>query len=220
MRADNELSKWQGPAKFRCMQEINPYQPSPSAGQFDLNIHGGGLSTVAVSNLARTKPWVYFLGVAGIVIAAILVLGGLGISFGGAVFKTASKNEIPFPMGVFIAMGAGMAAVGVLVTVVSVKLFGYGSAISAVQSSGAMQDLERALDRQRGAWKFFGLTLLAAILLYLVLIVGAVTTSYQSAMQRASRPSPKWDESGKGSKTSGSIPVETSAGATPDATEP
>ena len=205
--------------KVKTMQETNPYQPSPSAGQLDAGMQAGGLSTSAIVHLAKTKPWVYFLGVVGIVIAVVLVLAGAGIIMGGAVFKTVGKNEFPFPMGVFISMGVGLAVLAVLLTVVSVKLLGFGSAISAVQSGGAMQDVERALDRQRGAWKFFSLTLLISILLYLELVGGVVATSYQSAKGRAARPPTRVEESTKGSQESGSVPVENNVEAAPDPAE-
>jgi len=56
----------------------------------------------------------------------------------------------------------------------AIKLLGFASAIARLTASHAMNDLEDALKQQKSFWKFSGIAAIAIIVLYVVVIVGAV----------------------------------------------
>ena len=93
--------------------------------------------------------------------------------FAGAKMPPGSPNN-PFTG----AMAFGIAALYLVMAIVylfpGIKLWKYANAITALTTSGRNQDLVAALNQQRSFWKFVGIMIIALMVLYFLVVIGAV----------------------------------------------
>jgi hypothetical protein len=166
------------------MSDYNPYQASSVPGITAAGSNqGGGISPTVISHLSRTKPWVQFLGVLGMILSGLILLVGLFVMLGGDAANRAmlgrAQGESAAPM--MMGLGVFYLLLGALYFYISVKLFGYGSAIGNLRYSGQIEHLELALDRQRSVWKSIGIIMLIMIVLWVIGVIAMVTFATRMA---------------------------------------
>ena len=172
------------------MNEYNPYQASPSAGPAFSASGNGGVTPVVIAHLSRTKFWVQFLGVLGIIGSVIIILGVLGFMVAGASVTSSLLGAGANVSGAAVnAGGVVYLAIGALYLFISIKLFGYGSAIGQLRLSGQVQHLELALDRQRSVWKSIGVIAMVMLVFWVLAIIAAVLFGLSVARQAPGRGS-------------------------------
>lgn len=168
----------------------NPYSAPTSnpSGRESLGFSQEGVTQGVVSQLARTKGWVRFLGVLGFIGACLALLGGLGM-MGAAGFMGKAMAAQPqsaqvkgFGEGLFYALGIGYLIFGFLMFYPSLKLNQYASAIARLIYTGKAEDLADAIERQRAYWKFTGMMLALMLVMSLAFIGIAIVgvTAFQN----------------------------------------
>jgi len=132
-----------------------------------------------VEALRQTRPWVLFLAILGIIVTGLMLLGGLFMIAGGAVAVTQASSTMG-PGGPKAAgfMGGLMTFAAVMYLVLAVlylypinKLFKYAGAIARLSRSGAVRDLEDALQQQKSFWKFIGIMVIVIFTLYILVFI-------------------------------------------------
>lgn len=140
-----------------------PYSPSPygTPSADPAATQNTRVSDLAIDMLRRTKGWVKFLSILGFIGSGFMILGAIGI----------------FSMGNTIGGGFGV-GIGVIYLAMSalyiypcVLLWQYGSSINKLMQSRESIDLETALDKQRGFWKFVSIMAIIIISVYLMMIL-------------------------------------------------
>lgn len=153
----------------------NPYGAPSSEPHFAVN---GQVSELAIDLLRRTKGWVFFLVILGYIGTAFMLLAAFGMMVGGAYISSAAESELPMSIS---ALGFVYLALAALYVYPCVKLHQYSNSIKKLISSKAAIDLETALDKQRGFWKFCGIFAAIMCVAYagviLVAIVGGIAAS-------------------------------------------
>lgn len=146
----------------------NPYRsPShfsdaPVAGDES----GQVMTQKVVSILRQTQPWVRFLSVLGFIFSTLMVLVGT-IGFAAMTFAGAGAGPIERSvLLMYIPMG-------VLYFFPSLFLFRYASRINALWANRSVRQLEDALEAQKSFWKFVGILMLVAMVLYVLIIAFA-----------------------------------------------
>lgn len=126
------------------------------------------------------------MGVLGMIFAVLGLIMSLfsmvGMSAAGQAIKS-QPNAVDFPVGFMVAFGGFGVLISLFYLFVSIKLFGYGSAIGTLRYTGQVADLELALDRQRSVWKSIGLVMVISIVLWLLMVVGMVIFGATMAQQ-------------------------------------
>jgi hypothetical protein len=89
----------------------------------------------------------------------------------GAIPQTPNSPAFPFPMGFLGLIYVPLAA---LYIYPGMKLWAYASAIARLLASRSTADLESALGQQKSFWKFSGIAAIVVVVLYFVIIVGAI----------------------------------------------
>jgi hypothetical protein len=152
----------------------NPYSAPSSnpTGRESLGFGQEGVTQGVVSQLARTKGWVRFLGVLGLIGAGLMMLVGFGVLAAGSTFQKMFASQAGMPgSGFFFALGIGYLLFGLLFFYPSLKLNSYASAIGSLIYTGRSEDLEAAIEHQRAYWKFVGV-ILVLMLLFSVAMIG------------------------------------------------
>lgn len=154
----------------------NPYSAPSSnpGGRESLGFGQEGVTQGVVSQLARTKGWVRFIGVLGLIGAGFMLLGGIAMLAGaGAMGKVMEAQPgLKGPgNGVFLAIGFGYLVFGLLFFYPSLKLNSYASAIARLIFTGRGADLEDAIEHQRAYWKYIGV-LMVLMVLFMVAMIG------------------------------------------------
>lgn len=139
----------------------------------------GAVSAAAVQALRGTRPWVLFLAILGILGTVLLLIGGVGMFAVHGLSGTMASPQMSG--GVLQLMAVAYIVFGFVYLFPTIKLFKYSAAISALSRTGDVRDLERALDHQRGFWKFAGIMAILAIIAYAGLIVFMGMTLVSSA---------------------------------------
>ncbi|MFV8752410.1 hypothetical protein ACNOYE_17835 [Nannocystaceae bacterium ST9] len=145
----------------------NPYQP-PSyptqQGPWGPAQGPSSVSPAIVDSLRKTRPWVMLIAVLGSIWTGLMLLGGLGI------MVAANGMEAGMGFGYLIAAG--------IYVVPLVMMYRYSNAISRLLQGGGQQELEQAIDAQRGFWQTMGiLTLIGIVLVILMIFVAAAVVS-------------------------------------------
>ena len=162
------------------------YPPPPA----DLS----AVSAEAIQQLAATRPWVRFISVMTFIGAGFMLLGAAGMAVMGVVGGAAGAKLPPTSPNHQVnqfagAMGFGIAALYVVLAVVylfpGIKLWKYANAITTLTTSGRNHDLVTALDQQRSFWKFMGIMIIAMLILYVLVIIGAVAIAVIGAAANA-----------------------------------
>jgi hypothetical protein len=134
----------------------NPYQPPQAVQAFypsgpDAPLDAGTVPDAIVEHLRRTRPWVTFLAIVGLISAGMMVLLGVGVTLAGLLGREST--------GVAMAVGGGLFYLlfGVIYLWPSLGLLRYGSAIGQLIRDPRMDQLGAALDLQRSFWKVVGI---------------------------------------------------------------
>ena len=120
-----------------------------------------------MESLRSTRPWVNFLAVLGFIGCGLMVLGGLFITMVGA-----STGLHRSGMGIPPYLGILYLFVGAIYFMPSYYLLKYGGAIGRFLRTGAVWDMEAALESQKSFWRFVGIFTLVMLCLYALLLVG------------------------------------------------
>ena len=169
----------------------NPYMaPAPTApyGQAGSEPYRtddrATMSEMTLALLQQTKPWVTFLSVMAFIGSALMFLGGILVMVMGAFVPSPAGASGPLPMS---ALGAIYIPMALLYVYPALKLWGFSSAIGRLLTSRATADLEAALRQQKSFWKFAGITTIAMMALYAVVVVGAVVVGIGAAATATGR---------------------------------
>ncbi len=174
------------------MSDYNPYQASSVPGLAGTGANpGGGISPTVISHLSRTKPWVQFLGILGMIISGLILLAALfamvgGASAGNVLFRGAAG--VP-PAAAMMVLGVVYLLIGAVYFFISFKLFGYGSGIGSLRYSGQIEHLELALDRQRSVWKSIGILMVIMMVVWVLGVIAMLVFATRMAGE-ASRSFP------------------------------
>ena len=149
--------------------------PGYPAASRVISYQGGGVpvgvSARSMDFLRQTRPWVLFLSVLGFIVTGIMVLFGVG--FGLLGMAGGGRGGV--------AMGAGMGLLYIAISAIyffpALFLWRYGSRIGGLMAGGQLQDLENALEAQKSFWRFTGILMAVVIVLYVVVIAGAVVVA-------------------------------------------
>lgn len=147
----------------------------------------GDVSAAIINQLTRTRGWTMFVSVMLWLGAGFLLLAGIGLivicMLGNAVGAKAF-DEMSNSMGGTV----GMMAIGVLYLAFAVlyifpalKLGKFSSRCSELKNAQTETMLVAALNEMRAFWKFVGISLIALISLYPIIIVGAIVVGISSA---------------------------------------
>lgn len=136
----------------------------------------GPVSAEAVELLSKTKPWVRFFSVLGIIGIVFMALGALAmglLSFG------------PFramPLIARIGMGAVYLVLALLYVPPVLYLHRYASRIRNLMDDGSMQALENALRAQKSFWKYIGMFTVILMCIYVLVLIGVLVTGMVMGM--------------------------------------
>lgn len=151
---------------------MSEYYAPPGAAVRDTAIGGEAITQEMIEALRGTKGWVMLIAILMFIGAAFLVLGGLGIAFGG--WMTSRAQPVGVPAGLFLGMTV-FYLIGALVYIfLGVYLVRYAGAIGRLVQSGAASEMETALEQQRKFWKLAGILALISIVLAVIGILAAI----------------------------------------------
>ena len=161
------------------MQPDDPFA-APASLVADPSGSSGAVSPGVVETLRRTRGWVRFLSILGFIGAGFMVLAavGLGIFYTMAP-SPAGGAPLPFLIGYSVFLGA----MGLLYVVPCVRLHNYASGIARLEVHRDAGALEQALDQQRAFWRFVGITAIALLGFYAVMIAAAIAMGVVTAMR-------------------------------------
>lgn len=125
-----------------------------------------GISEAILTVMRQTRPWATFLGILGFVGCGFMVLGGIFMMAVGSFDKT---GKLPgAALGLVYIVMAG------LYVYPSLCLVRYGSRINSFLANPDQDSLVLALGEQKSFWRFAGILAIVMIVLYGLLIVGAM----------------------------------------------
>jgi hypothetical protein len=155
---------------------------------------GENYTTLMVSYLKNTRPWVTFLGILMIISSATLGLGavymfGLGACMGSRLssFGMFSSLRSGGPLAGFVFLGGGVfyLVLAGLEIPLAVFLLRYARSIKALVSTGRTANLEEALLNQQKYWKFNGILAIVglavatlAITVFVIVVIAMATRAF------------------------------------------
>lgn len=160
----------------------NPYAAPVVAGM-NPNVgvqHGHAITQEIADSLRRTRPWVLFMAILGVVGAAFMALLGVILLVMGATdAATRAAAQLPFP-----TWGLGLVYLVLVPPYLwpSLKLLRYSSRIQEFVEHGGASRLAAALEAQRSFWKLVGIFVIATIALYALGVLAAVAYGVASAI--------------------------------------
>jgi hypothetical protein len=177
----------EGMPSWTAIQELPELQPSPgvvaplpnpyAAPQTNLNPSpqaaepsAGPVSPEAVELLRKTKPWVRFFSVLGILGIVVMTLGALAmilLSFG------------PFqsmPLAARIGMGVLYLVLAFVYVPPVVFLHRYARSIRELVDENSSLHLESALRAQKSFWKYLGMFTVITLCIYVLVLIGVLVT--------------------------------------------
>lgn len=153
------------------MEPTNPYTPpgSPLAGPQSYGVSAEGVSTTTLEHLRGTKPWVRLLSVLSFIGAFFMVLGGLAMMVGAGFLGEAGLEGMAG-----VGIGAAYLLFAVIYIFPALWMWRYASSIQTLLSSRRAADLDTAMRNQKAVWRFFGIIAMVILVLYAVILVGAI----------------------------------------------
>lgn len=157
------------------------YTPPKSDLQDKYGSLRGQISVGVLEQLRRSKSWVRLISVVGIIFSALSLIPGVGMilaSTSDNAQMAMAMTGSAMPSGVFIGLGIFYLVVSVLALTAFIKLFSYASAINKAVNAADAAEVESALKKLAGFWKYAGiLTLLWIIIMvfFFVAMVGMAT---------------------------------------------
>lgn len=161
------------------LTEPNFYQ-APDAPLFAEPVagEGGAVSRLMLSELHKTRPWVFMLSILGLIGTAFVALAIVVMVIAAAFVDSASEGEPPAL--VILLVGSLMAAIYGLP---SFLLLRYGLALRRVGIDESLGSVELALARQRVFWRAMGVMVLAVFVIYAAVIVIAIAVGAMSSLK-------------------------------------
>jgi hypothetical protein len=136
------------------------------------------LTPVMVTHLRETRPWVFFLSIAGFVGSGLMAILALCLPI---LFAVADDEEIGLVGGFAIAfLYLLMAAVYFYL---SFLLLRYSRAIRDLVDKRAAGAMEAALEWQKRFWRFTGIVMLAVICLYALGFLSLIVIGIMAAVR-------------------------------------
>jgi len=148
----------------------NPYVAPQTSLNAPVAATAGPVSAEAVELLRRTKPWVRFfsvLGILGIVLMGLGALAMVALSFG------------PFramPLAARIGMGVLYLVLAFLYAPPVLYLHRYANRIRDLVEENSSLHLESALRAQKSFWKYLGMFTVITLIVYALVLVGILLT--------------------------------------------
>ena len=146
------------------------YTP-PQSNMGESNPGFGAITEEMVNALRGTKGWVLLIGILTLIGAAFMVIGAMGIIFGGAMMGDEAKG---MSQCMFTGMGVLYLLPAFLYIAPGTYLVKYSSAIGRLVSNGRPDDMEAALHQQRKFWKFVGVLALVGMVLIVLMVLGMI----------------------------------------------
>jgi len=130
--------------------------------------------------LRQTRPWAMFLAILGFVLAGLLALFALAMFATGSMFNFLPHQPgTPQAFGPAFAVGFGILYLAMALFMYLLPcliLFRYGTAIGRIAQTGQAA-VEEALLRQKSFWKYVGVLAIVMLVLYIVIIIGAIVVA-------------------------------------------
>jgi hypothetical protein len=181
----NDLVWHEGLTRWTAIQEMPELQPiaAPLPNPFaapQTNVDspmqtpapgGGPVSAEAVELLRKTKPWVRFFSVLGILGIVLMVLGA------GAMVLLSFGPLRSMPVLARIGVGALYVVLAFIYIPPVLFLHRYASRIRDLVDENSSQNLEHALRAQKSFWKYIGLFTVITLCIYILVLIGILATS-------------------------------------------
>jgi hypothetical protein len=152
--------------------DANPYSSPavpPAASPAQVTEANAVVPSRVLDLLRQTRPWVRLMSIVGFVVSALMIIGG-GAAASFAMLGRGDSSTYAMSAGVlcvYVFMGA-------LYLVPSLFLFRYASRITELLTNPQSLNLEAALEAQKSFWKFVGILTAIVLVIYLIIIVGAI----------------------------------------------
>lgn len=146
------------------MEANQPYRP-PQADLSSSSQGDGGITPRMIELLRKTRPWVLFLAVLGLIVTVLVVVLGFGF---GVVMLASGENQEMAVLGVIYLFMA------LIYFFPCYYLLKYAAAIKSLVGGGGTAAMEEALARQYSFWRLIGILTLVLFGLYALILVGAV----------------------------------------------
>lgn len=141
------------------------------------------VSQGVLQQLGRTKPWVRFMSVLMFIGAGFMLLAAVVMLVaGGAIAVSAKTSGSTIPAGMMSGIAIFYALLSGIYIYPGVKLWKYASSIAALLFSGAVLDLESALNEQRAFWKYLGIMVITMFVLYILVVIAIVALGGMAAI--------------------------------------
>ena len=131
----------------------------------------GPVSEEAVEMLARTKPWVRFFGILGLIGIVLMVLGAVAMGL---------VSASPFRyMGLIARLGVGALYLVLALLYIPPVLYlnRYASRIRDLMDDPSFFNLEQALKAQKSFWKYIGVFTVVFMCIYALALVGVLVAA-------------------------------------------
>lgn len=159
--------------------QVNPYSapeaPLSTGPSADSGIGQGGVTEKTKALVAKAGPWATFLGVMGFVGAGFMVLIALASVFASGLLSSGLSAAIPFLKSFGGAAGGIIGLVYVILAVFiffpSLFMVNIGSAAKKYRLRGESGDLERFVAGFKKWLKFYGITLIVTLSIYVLVII-------------------------------------------------
>ena len=167
------------------MESQQPYRPPrASTAQRPAPGTGGVISPLMIEHLDKTRPWVLFLGILGMIGTAFLIMGGLLMLVMGSALGMQDDSN-PFGAAVGPFLGGFYLLGAVFYFFPSLFLLRYSGAIRNIGGRANTAGFEDALKNQRSFWRFTGIAAAAFIGLYVLIIIGAIVVGVMGGLAGA-----------------------------------
>lgn len=123
--------------------------------------------------LRQTRPWVRFLGIVAMVVAGLMVLGGMFL----LVTTVMVGQQGTTWLGI---MGAVYMLMALLYIYPALCLLRYAASITAAERSGHLVHVAVALEKQKSFWRFAGILTAVILIIYLGLTVLSLVMGVRS----------------------------------------
>ncbi len=150
------------------MEISEPYRTPEADLEAPVPKEGWGQITEGmVEYLEKTRPWVRFISVMGMVLTGLMFLVVLAVAVGGALSSGNGQPETLLMLPIFLV-------VGLIYFLPAYMLGRYAGAIKRFTDGGGEVSMEEALGRQYSFWRLVGIMALVVIAIYVVMIPLAV----------------------------------------------
>jgi hypothetical protein len=173
------MTRWSAIQEMPELQSITAPLPNPfAAPQTNVDspvlapVHvGGPVSAEAVELLRKTKPWVRFFSVLGMLGIVFMILGA------GAMILLSFGPFRSMPVIARIGVGALYVVLAFIYVPPVLFLHRYASRIRDLVDENSSQNLEHALRAQKSFWKYIGLFTVITLCIYILVLIGILATS-------------------------------------------